>query len=241
MRRVTRWLAVVVALAGSGPSALDADSAEEWMRRRDGMVRDQIEARGVSDPAVIAAMRSVPRERFVPTDSRHLADADGPLPIGFKQTISQPYIVAFMTELLDLRPGHRVLEIGTGSGYQTAVLAALTDDVHSLEIVPELAVRARETLGELGYESVTVRHGNGYLGWPGRAPFDRIILTAAPPQVPEALLDQLAPRGRLVAPVGRTSEAQELILVTKDAQGNVRRERRMGVRFVPMVGEPGER
>lgn len=241
MRRVTRSLAVVIALAGLGPSALDADSAEEWMRRRDGMVRDQIEARGVNDPAVIAAMRSVPRERFVPTDNRHLADADGPLPIGFKQTISQPYIVAFMTELLDVRPEHRVLEIGTGSGYQTAVLATLTDEVHSLEIVPELAVRARETLAELGYDSVTVRHGNGYAGWPERAPFDRIILTAAPPQVPEALLDQLAPRGRLVAPVGRTSEAQELILVTKDARGNIRRERRMGVRFVPMVGEPGER
>ena len=211
------------------------------MRRRERMVRDQIEARGVSDPAVIAAMRSVPRERFVPTDKRDLADADGPLPIGFQQTISQPYIVAFMTELLRVRPGHRVLEIGTGSGYQTAVLATLTDEVHSLEIVPELAARARETLGELGYDSATVRHGNGYAGWPERAPFDRIMLTAAPPRLPEALLDQLAPRGRLVAPVGRTSEAQELILVTKDGEGNIRRERRMGVRFVPMVRELGER
>ncbi len=211
------------------------------MRRRERMVRDQIVARGVSDPAVIAAMRSVPRERFVPTDKRHLADADGPLPIGFQQTISQPYIVAFMTELLGVRPGHRVLEIGTGSGYQTAVLATLTDEVHSLEIVPELAARARETLGELGFDSARVRHGNGYAGWPERAPFDRIMLTAAPPRLPEALLDQLAPRGRLVAPVGRTSEAQELILVTKDGEGNISRERRMGVRFVPMVRELGER
>lgn len=241
MRRVTRWLAVVIPLAALGPGALDAESAEDWMRRRERMVRDQIEARGVSDPAVVAAMRTVPRERFVPTDNRHLADADGPLPIGFKQTISQPYIVAFMTELLDVRPGHRVLEIGTGSGYQTAVLATLTDDVHSVEIVPELAARAKETLGELGYDSTSVRQGNGYEGWPDRAPFDRIIVTAAPPRLPEALVNQLAVGGRLVAPVGRTSEAQQLILVTKDAEGNVRRESRMGVRFVPMVRELGER
>ena len=146
-----------------------------------------------------------------------------------------------MTELLEVKPGHRVLEIGTGSGYQTAVLATLTDDVHSVEIVPELAARARETLGALGYDSTTVREGNGYEGWPERAPFDRIILTAAPPRLPEVLVAQLAAPGRLVAPVGSTSEAQQLILVTKDAEGNVRRESRMGVRFVPMVRELGER
>lgn len=241
MRRVTRSLAIVMPLAGLGPFALDAETAEDWMRRRERMVREQIEARGISDPAVVAAMRSVPRERFVPANRRDLADADGPLPIGFSQTISQPYIVAFMTELLQVDPGHRVLEIGTGSGYQTAVLATLTDEVHSVEIVPELADRARETLDELGYDSTNVRHGNGYEGWPEQAPFDRIIVTAAPPRLPEALLDQLAPRGRLVAPVGRPTETQRLILVTKDADGNIRRENNIAVRFVPMVRHLGER
>ena len=203
------------------------------------MVREQIEARGVSDPDVLDAMRAVRRERFVPEDVRDYASADSALPIGYDQTISQPYIVAFMTELLQLERNHRVLEVGTGSGYQTAVLSALSDRVFSLEIVPELVARAAEVLRELGYDRANVRQGDGYLGWPEHSPYDRIIVTAAPPEIPGALIDQLAEGGRLVAPVGRTSETQRLVLVTKDGAGNIRQEDRLSVRFVPMVRAAG--
>lgn len=199
------------------------------------MVREQVEARGVRDPGVLAAMRTVQRERFVPSEVRRLAAADSPLPIGHHQTISQPYIVAFMTELLRIEKGHRVLEIGTGSGYQSAVLAELSDHVHSIEIVPALAARAAVTLRELGYSGVKVKHGDGYLGWPEHGPYDRIIVTAAPPDIPEALVEQLAPRGRMVAPVGRDPDSQRLVLITKDRNGNVRRRDQLPVRFVPMV------
>lgn len=199
------------------------------------MVREQIEARGVRDPGVLAAMRTVQRERFVPSEVRRLAAADSPLPIGHHQTISQPYIVAFMTELLRIEKGHRVLEIGTGSGYQSAVLAELSDHVHSIEIVPALAARAAVTLRELGYSGVKVKHGDGYLGWPEYGPYDRIIVTAAPPDIPEALVEQLAPRGRMVAPIGRDPDSQRLVLITKDRNGNVRRRDQLPVRFVPMV------
>lgn len=199
------------------------------------MVREQIEARGVRDPEVLAAMRSVPRERFVPASHREYADADSALPIGYDQTISQPYIVAFMTELLALERTHRVLEIGTGSGYQAAVLATICDSVYSVELVPELAARAGRTLAELGYERVQLRLGDGYAGWPEHAPYDRIVVTAAPPEMPEALVAQLAPRGRLVAPVGESAGSQWLVLVTKDARGRLRSEDRLPVRFVPMV------
>jgi len=199
------------------------------------MVRQQIEARGVRDPRVLEAMRNVRRERFVPEPVRTYAASDTPLPIGFDQTISQPYIVAYMTEILELDRDHRVLEIGTGSGYQAAVLATLCDHVYSIEIVPELAERSAKILQELDYRNVSVRLGDGYLGWPEHAPFDRIILTAAPPELPQALVDQLAPQGRLVAPVGRNPDAQKIVLVTKDARGNVRRRNQLPVRFVPMV------
>ena len=199
------------------------------------MVREQIEARGVRDPGVLAAMRTVQRERFVPLEVRRLAAADSPLPIGHRQTISQPYIVAFMTELLRIEKGHRVLEIGTGSGYQSAVLAELSDHVHSIEIVPALAARAAVTLRELGYSGIKVKHGDGYLGWPEYGPYDRIIVTAAPPDIPAALVEQLAPRGRMVVPVGRDPDSQRLVLITKDRNGNVRRRDQLPVRFVPMV------
>ena len=199
------------------------------------MVREQIEARGVRDPEVLAAMRSVPRERFVPASHREYADADSALPIGYDQTISQPYIVAFMTELLALERTHRVLEIGTGSGYQAAVLATICDSVYSVELVPELAARAGRTLAELGYDRVQLRLGDGYAGWPEHAPYDRIVVTAAPPEMPEALVSQLAPRGRLVAPVGESAGSQWLVLVTKDARGRLHSEDRLPVRFVPMV------
>ncbi len=203
------------------------------MRRR--MVRQQIEARGIQSAAVLDALRRVPRERFVPSDVREFATDDTALPIGYDQTISQPYIVAFMTELLELERHHKVLEIGTGSGYQTAVLASLSDSVHSIEIVPELAARAARDLAELGYLHASVQQGDGYQGWPELAPFDRIIVTAAPRKIPTALIEQLAADGRMVVPVGPTYGTQSLTLMTKDARGKLRRQRRLAVRFVPMV------
>lgn len=199
------------------------------------MVRQQIERRGIQSAAVLDALRRVPRERFVPVEVREFATDDTALPIGYDQTISQPYIVAFMTELLELERHHRVLEIGTGSGYQTAVLANLCDSVYSIEIVPELAARAARALADLGYAHVTVQQGDGYQGWHEHAPFDRIIVTAAPRAIPQALVDQLAAGGRLVVPVGPTFGTQALTLVTKDAAGRLRRQRRLDVRFVPMV------
>jgi protein-L-isoaspartate(D-aspartate) O-methyltransferase len=200
------------------------------------MVADQIEDRGLRDPHVLAALRAVPRHEFVPA---HLADAayeDGPLPIGSGQTISQPYIVALMTEAVGLQPGERVLDVGTGSGYQAAVLAHITPHVWSIEIVPELAQSARERLARLGY-GVQVRTGDGWAGWPEQAPFDAIILAAAPERVPPALLEQLAPGGRLCLPVGGVNEAQELLVYTREADGSFSERRLGGVRFVPMTGE----
>jgi protein-L-isoaspartate(D-aspartate) O-methyltransferase len=187
------------------------------------------------DPRVLAAMRRVPRELFVPEANRALAYGDHPLPIGQGQTISQPFIVAFMTDLLDVQPGHRVLEVGTGCGYQAAVLAELADAVETIEVVPELARRARATLLDLGYRNIVVHEGDGHAGLPDRAPFDRIIVTAAPAEVPEALLEQLAPNGRLVIPVGGRFE-QQLLLVDKDEAGGLHERPTIGVAFVPLVG-----
>jgi protein-L-isoaspartate(D-aspartate) O-methyltransferase len=201
-------------------------------RLREAMVREQIEARGVRDPRVLAALRAVPRERFVPRGEQERAYDDGPLPIGHGQTISQPYIVAIMTELLRPEPGDRVLEIGTGSGYQAAVLAKVVGRVYSIEIVPELAARARGVLAELGIANVEVFVGDGYRGLPGQAPFDGIILTAAPREVPKPLLDQLAVGGRLVAPVGGFD--QELRVLERTAEG-ITTETLFPVRFVPLV------
>jgi len=199
------------------------------------MVQQQIEPRDVRNPAVLQAMRSVPRHLFMPEGVRDMAYEDHPVPIGYGQTISQPYIVAVMTELLEPGKDHRVLEIGTGSGYQAAVLAGLVKHVYSIEIVPELARSASATLAHLGYRNVTVRHGDGYKGWPEEAPFDRIIVTAAPPEIPQALLDQLRPGGKLVAPVGSTVWGQDLVVVDKTAQGKLRRRSVFPVMFVPMV------
>ena len=205
-------------------------------REREAMVAQQLETRGIRNPAVLRAMRATPRHLFVPANARSLAYEDGPLPIGYQATISQPYVVAWMTELLSLERKSRVLEIGTGSGYQAAILAQLAGEVYSIEIVPELAKSAAETLTRLGHR-VEVRHGDGYKGWPEKAPFDRIILTAAPPEIPQALIDQLAKGGRLVAPVG-AAMAQELTVVEKDAKGAIRRRTEGGVSFVPM--RPGK-
>ena len=236
--RILLGCAVVVAIALAVLTGPAQSQREGWDSQRVRMVRQQIEARGVRDPRVLEAMRTVRREQFVPEPVRTYSTSDTPLPIGFDQTISQPYIVAYMTELLELEPDHRVLEIGTGSGYQTAVLATLCDHVYSIEIVPELAERSAKILQELDYRNVSVRLGDGYLGWPEHAPYDRIIVTAAPPELPQALVDQLATQGRLVAPVGRNPDAQKIVLVTKDARGNVRRRNQLPVRFVPMVRGP---
>jgi protein-L-isoaspartate(D-aspartate) O-methyltransferase len=199
------------------------------------MVETQIVARGVRDPRVLAAMRKVPRHVFVDPSERDQAYDDRPLPIAGSQTISQPYIVALMTELLGLSPGARVLEIGTGSGYQSAVLGELASEVYSIEILPDLARSASDTLKRLGYNNVTVREGDGYRGWPEHAPFDGIIVTAAPERIPEPLIEQLAPGGRMVIPVG--GFFQELKVFTKDAQGRVAEKDIIPVRFVPMTGE----
>ncbi len=199
------------------------------------MIRQQIESRNVQNRAVLRVMEATPRHRFVPESLKGSAYEDRPLPIGFGQTISQPYIVAAMTELLDVKPEHRVLEIGTGSGYQAAILAQLSKQVFSIEIVPELAKSSAKLLDELGYKNVTVRHGDGYKGWPEEAPFDRIILTAAPPEIPPALIQQLTPGGILVAPEGPTPLSQELFVIRKDKDGKTTRRTVFPVRFVPMT------
>ena len=188
-------------------------------------------------PRVMAAVGRVPREIFVLEADRHLAYGDHPLPIGHGQTISQPFIVAFMTDLLDLQADHRVLEVGTGCGYQTAVLAELAREVDSIEVVPELAARARAVLAELGHGHVRVHEGDGHLGLEERAPFDRIIVTAAPERVPEALTGQLASNGRLVIPVGAGPWQQTLLVIDKDEAGRLKERRTIGVAFVPLVEE----
>jgi len=200
---------------------------------RHAMVRDQIAARGIVDEAVLTAMRRVPRHRFVPDHLARYAYSDRPLPIGLDQTISQPYIVGVMSELAELERGDKVLEIGTGSGYQAAVLAELGAEVYSIEIVEPLGEQARRVLSELGYHQIETRIGDGYVGWAEHAPFDAVVVTAAPPQIPQPLLDQLAEGGRLVAPVG--VGYQELVVVTRTSSG-YERETVLPVRFVPMTG-----
>jgi protein-L-isoaspartate(D-aspartate) O-methyltransferase len=214
--------------------------AQPYDVQRIRMVRDQIAARGIRNPAVLKSMRETPRELFMPVETRAAAYEDHPMPIGYGQTISQPYIVAFMTEMLDVTKAHRALEIGTGSGYQAAILSSLAKEVYTIEIVGPLAESASALLDRLGYRNVLVRRGDGYKGWPEKAPFDRIILTAAPPELPMALVDQLKRGGRLLAPVGSQFAAQELVLVEKGADGKITRRPVLPVRFVPMV-KPGER
>ena len=205
---------------------------------RERMVQTQIVRRGVKDALTVAAMKAVPRHRFVPESLREQAYADHPLPIGLDQTISQPYIVAYMTEALRLKGGEKVLEIGTGSGYQAAVLAEIADSVFSIEILKPLADRASEQLRALGYKNVYVRCGDGYQGWPDHAPFDAIIVTAAPDHIPRPLKDQLKIGGRLIIPVG--ARYQELLLITRTEKG-FEEKRLLPVRFVPMTGEAQER
>jgi protein-L-isoaspartate(D-aspartate) O-methyltransferase len=199
------------------------------------MVEQQIEARGVSDPATLAAMRAVPRHEFLPLRLREEAYGDYPLPIGHGQTISQPYIVAFMTEAIRPRPGEKILEIGAGSGYQAAVLAQMGAEVYTIEIVEPLAEMARQTLERLGYKNAHVRHGDGYRGWPEHAPFDAIVVTCAPDKIPPDLVAQLKDGGRMIIPVGGGME-QELVLLRKQGD-KVEKQSVLPVRFVPMTGE----
>lgn len=218
----------------AGPD--DNSPAEErYARLRREMAAEQLRRRDITDSTVLAAMERVPRHHFVPAGLRHLAYSDGPLPIGYDQTISQPYIVALMTQLADPQPGERALDVGTGSGYQAAVLAELVGEVYGIEIICPLAEQAAERLNALGYKNVTVRCGDGYRGWPEHAPFDVIILAAAPDHVPEPLKEQLAVGGRLVLPVGEFS--QHLVVVEKLPDGSTRERTTLPVRFVPMTGE----
>lgn len=207
----------------------------DFQAMRERMVETQIRARDITNAAVLQAMGRVPRHLFVPDDVRPFAYEDRPLPIGRGQTISQPFIVAYMTEALQVEPSHTVLEIGTGSGYQAAILAEIVKQVYSVEIVPDLAETARRSIAEAGYKNVEVRTGNGYMGWHEHAPFDRIIVTAAPAEIPQSLVDQLAVGGIMVVPVGTAS--QEIVVINRTPDGVVQK-RTIEVRFVPMVSKP---
>ncbi len=228
----------LAALMAAGCSGAAPSSSDEYEAARKAMVQTQIKARGIDDRRVLEAMAKVPRHEFVREDPAARAYADSPLLIGHDQTISQPYIVALMTARLDPQPGDRILEIGTGSGYQAAVLAELAAHVYSIEIVEPLAARAMKTLARLGYGNVTTRTGDGYQGWPAEAPFDAVIVTAAPDHIPQALIDQLKPGGRMLIPVGKSGSVQELRLLRKTSNG-IEEESVLPVRFVPMTGGGG--
>jgi len=227
-------LGSTVTNCGNGTPAMNQRNNPSRQVERDWMVNTQIVAEGITDQKVIAAMRRVPRHRFIPEQEAHDAYGNFPLPIGYEQTISQPFIVAFMTEALKVQSGEKILEIGTGSGYQAAILAELGVHVFSIEIVEPLAARASEILEELGYDTVRVRTGDGYQGWPEERPFDAIIVTAAPAHIPTPLLEQLAIGGRLILPVGDYS--QNLVLIQRTEEGYQRTEL-LPVRFVPMTGQ----
>ena len=207
----------------------------ELYQLRMNMIETQIKKRGITDQTILDAMKEVNRHEYVQENFERLAYSDRPVPIGFGQTISQPYIVAFMSHKLNVASHHKVLEIGTGSGYQAAVLAELSDHVYTIEIIPELAKRAEKVLKKNDYDNITIRIGDGYKGWPEHAPFDRIMVTAAPKEIPEKLVEQLAPGGIMVLPVGETVMMQYLWLIIKDNDGQIEKEKILPVRFVPMV------
>ncbi|HEY5951082.1 MAG TPA: protein-L-isoaspartate(D-aspartate) O-methyltransferase [Kofleriaceae bacterium] len=217
------------------PTPVKPAPVDDYEKLRNKMVDDTIANRGIKDPHVLAAMRKVKRHELLPPELRPRAYEDTPLPIGFEQTISQPYIVAAMTEAAQLAPGEKVLEIGTGSGYQAAVLAEVGAEVYSIEIVEPLATRTHKLLARMGYDKLHLRIGDGYQGWPEAAPFDAIIVTAAPEKIPQPLIDQLAVGGRLVIPVGKEGD-QDLRVITRDKNGTTS-ETLFPVRFVPMTGK----
>ena len=229
---------------GSSPEVLQVpvlqDETPAQTQARQRMIDRDLRARGIQDRRVLEAMARVPRQRFVPPDQVPYAYDDRPLPIGYGQTISQPYIVALMTELARPTPESKALDIGTGSGYQAAILAELCKEVYSIEILDPLAQEAKKRLQELGYKNVAVRTGDGYQGWPEKAPFDLIIVAAAPDHVPQPLVDQLAPGGRLVIPVGRHWWSQELLVIEKQPDGSIRQRSVASVAFVPMTGKAQE-
>ncbi|HZA37896.1 MAG TPA: protein-L-isoaspartate(D-aspartate) O-methyltransferase [Candidatus Baltobacteraceae bacterium] len=227
---------LIIAVIAAGGCGQKPTAASDFTGERYQMVQQQLKARGVSDPRVLAAMNKVRRDEFVPPNLKGSSYADQPLPIGYNQTISQPYIVAFMTEQLRLSPKDRVLEIGTGSGYQAAILAELAAEVYTIEIIEPLAKTAEATLQRLGYKNVHVKAGDGYKGWPEYAPFDAVIVTAAPDHVPQPLIDQLKEGGRMIIPVGSGLGFQQLHLLEKK-NGKLQRRAVLPVRFVPMTGE----
>lgn len=218
-----------------GPGGHDQPS-QGFTQQRQALV-DLLKAEGITNTDVLKAMLKVPRHEFVPESHRHYSYQNRPLPIGHNQTISQPFIVGYMTQAASIAPHEKVLEIGTGSGYQAAVLGELAGQVYTIEIIPELAEGAKAVLGKLGYKNVHVKTGNGYEGWPEHAPFDAIVVTAAPDEVPQKLVDQLALRGKMVIPVG--SRFQEMVIITRDESGVVER-RTIPVQFVPMTGKPAQ-
>ncbi len=236
-KTVSGLVPALIMLAACGISGNEApQGTADWDAQRTRMVDLQLRGRDIRDPRVLNAMREVPRHLFVPEAQRGDAYGDFPVPIGYSQTISQPYIVGFMTQALEVSPEHKVLEIGTGSGYQAAILGRLGRDVYTIEIVEPLAERSRALLQNLGFKNVHVRTGNGYLGWPEQAPFDRIMVTAAPAEVPPALIEQLRIGGRMAIPVGTVS--QELRIMRRIEKGMETIET-LPVRFVPMTGKPG--
>lgn len=248
--RIGLLLAVALAAGPGAPwgdgfgGSTAARAQETPEERRTRMVRDHLASEApfraaITDSAVLEAMRAVPRHRFVPRTLRESAYEDRPLPIGDGQTISQPWVVARMTELVRPGPGDAVLEVGTGSGYQAAVLAEIVDHVYTIEIIEDLARSARRRLADLGYGNVTVRHGDGYRGWPEHAPFDAIVVTAAPERVPEPLVQQLARGGRMVIPVGPQGRGQALTVVHRTPDGSVQRRVVSAVRFVPLTRDTG--
>jgi protein-L-isoaspartate(D-aspartate) O-methyltransferase len=234
MRRLANWLVVAVVVA-TGCQKQPASSSE-FAAERQKMVEEQLKPRGIRDERVLAAMAKVPREEFVAENVRGRSYSDGALPIGHDQTISQPYIVAFMTEQLRPKPTDRVLEVGTGSGYQTAILAELVQDVYTIEIVEPLAKEASARLARLGYANAHVKTGDGYQGWTEVAPFDAIVVTCAPDKIPQPLTQQLKDGGRMLVPVGTTMMDQQLYLLEKK-NGELAQTAILPVRFVPMVGE----
>jgi protein-L-isoaspartate(D-aspartate) O-methyltransferase len=232
--RVLSFCLILLFLVFPSLGMISADDTNKYARLRQQMVNHQIIGRGVKDRGVLKAMRKVPRHEFVPDVLRGSSYGDYPLPIGEGQTISQPYIVAFMTEALGLLPEHKVLEIGTGSGYQAAILAQLVKEVYTIEIIEVLGNRAKKTLDRLAYKNVFVKIGDGYKGWPEKAPFDAVIVTAAPEKIPPALVHQLKEGGRMIIPVGRVGSVQKLVRGTKK-HGTLVKDVLLAVRFVPMV------
>ncbi len=240
LRKLLGTLLIIMATSCSSED-LSGPENPRHKKMRQLMVEKQLMTpmRGIKDARVLKAMATVPRHRFVPERYHHEAYNDHPLPIGYDQTISQPFIVALMTERLDPQPGEKVLEIGTGSGYQAAILSLLVKEVYSIEIVEELAASAEKVLSELNYDNVHVKAGDGYQGWPDKAPFDAIIVTCAPDHIPGPLIEQLKEGGRMMIPVGEESAVQELYLLEK-RDGKVEKKSVLPVRFVPMTGEARE-